>query len=283
MIDINYKKRIKKRLKKGNGVLIFGSFFMILILMIVIMFAQIFTMRQSALDLQNAADSISDGTATYLQSEGGNYEDAQKQAVKLKNMINSNTKANIKQLTVNKSSLENNNIVSVKLEKKFKYNTSETKTKLLHIKRIAATEITSGYASGYVQWAIDFASDNSHGYSQANRTLPDVDCSSFVYYSLINAGGFTTAQLGAYPFTTADMGGILQRNGFRQFPFTSVADLKEGDILWRIRHTEIYVGNGQNAGAHSNYDGQQGDSSGKEVNVKETGTHWQYVYRLGGK
>lgn len=45
MIDINYKKRIKKRLKKGNGVLIFGSFFMILILMIVIMFAQIFTMR----------------------------------------------------------------------------------------------------------------------------------------------------------------------------------------------------------------------------------------------
>lgn len=92
MIDINYKKRIKKRLKKGNGVLIFGSFFMILILMIVIMFAQIFTMRQSALDLQNAADSISDGTATYLQSEGGNYEDAQKQAVKLKNMINSNAK-----------------------------------------------------------------------------------------------------------------------------------------------------------------------------------------------
>ena len=66
----------------------------------------------------------------------------------------------IKKLTVNKSSLENDNIVSVKLEKKFKYNTSETKTKLLHIKRMAATEITSGYASGYVQWAIDFASDN---------------------------------------------------------------------------------------------------------------------------
>lgn len=50
---------------------------MILILMIVIMFAQIFTMRQSSLDLQNAADSISDGTATYLQSEGGDYTDAQ--------------------------------------------------------------------------------------------------------------------------------------------------------------------------------------------------------------
>ena len=69
----------------------------------------------------------------------------------IRDRINSNTKANIKRLTVNKSSLENDNIVSVKLEKKFKYNTSETKTKLLHIKRIAATEITSGYASGYVQ------------------------------------------------------------------------------------------------------------------------------------
>lgn len=283
MINIDFKKMTKNRLKKGNGVLIFGSFFMILILMIVIMFAQIFTMRQSSLDLQNAADSISDGTATYLQSEGGDYTDAQKQATKLKDMINSNTGTNIKQLKVSKSSLEEDNIVSVKLEKNFRYNTSETKTKLLHIKRTAATEITSGYASGYVQWAIDFTNDNSHGYSQANRTLPDVDCSSFVYYSLINAGGFTTVQLGAYPFTTADMGGILQRNGFRQFPFTSVSDLKEGDILWRIGHTEIYVGNGQNAGAHSNYDGQQGDSSGKEVNVKDTGTHWQYVYRLGGK
>lgn len=107
-----------------------------------------------ALGLQNAADSISDGTATYLQSEGGNYEDAQKQAVKLKNMINSNTKANIKQLTVNKSSLENDNIVSVKLEKKFKYNTSETKTKLLHIKRIAATEISFGLCQRLCTWAV---------------------------------------------------------------------------------------------------------------------------------
>lgn len=77
MINIDFKKMTRNRLKKGNGVLIFGSFFMILILMIVIMFAQIFTMRQSSLDLQNAADSISDGTATYLQSEGGDYTDAQ--------------------------------------------------------------------------------------------------------------------------------------------------------------------------------------------------------------
>ena len=133
MINIDFKKMTKNRLKKGNGVLIFGSFFMILILMIVIMFAQIFTMRQSSLDLQNAADSISDGTATYLQSEGGDYTDAQKQATKLKDMINSNTGTNIKQLKVSKSSLEEDNIVSVKLEKNFRYNTSETKTKLLHI------------------------------------------------------------------------------------------------------------------------------------------------------
>lgn len=142
-------------------------------------------------------------------------------------------------------------------------------------------------ASGYVAWMIAFSKDESHGYSQKNRTMnPDVDCSSFVYYGLLNGGGFTKEQLGSYPFTTDTMGSILERIGFKAYSFKSVSDLKEGDILWRNGHTEVYIGNGQNVGAHNNVPsryapnrspkpGDQGD----EVNVSSTGTNWTRYYR----
>jgi SpoIID/LytB domain protein len=137
--------------------------------------------------------------------------------------------------------------------------------------------------NGVVQWMVNFANDDTHGYSQKNRTMnPDVDCSSFVYYGLINGGGFTTKQLGSYPFTTSTMGKILEKNGFKVNKFTSISNLQEGDILWRSGHTEVYVGNGKNVGAHTDKDGKSGDSSGKEVDVSSTGTNWKYYYRYSG-
>lgn len=39
-----------------------------------------------------------------------------------------------------------------------------------------------------LQWAINIANDNSHGYSQSNRWGPDYDCSSFVISALKAAG-----------------------------------------------------------------------------------------------
>jgi hypothetical protein len=111
---------------------------------------------------------------------------------------------------------------------------------------------------------------------------PDVDCSSFVYYGLINGGGFTTQQLGSYPFNTSTMGKILEKNGFKVNKFTSISELQEGDVLWRSGHAEVYAGNGKNVGAHTDKDGKAGDSSGKEVDVSNTGTNWKYYYRYSG-
>lgn len=132
----------------------------------------------------------------------------------------------------------------------------------------------------YVSVAIGIAADDTHGYSQARRTLnPDVDCSSLVYYSLLHSG-YTTDQLGGtYPFTTYSMGGILTQCGFTQYPFTGVEGLAPGDILLRPGHTEIYIGQGQNVGAHSDYDGRPGDSSGSEVDIGNTGTSWSVFFR----
>lgn len=124
------------------------------------------------------------------------------------------------------------------------------------------------------------AADDTHGYSRSSRQMnPDVDCSSFVYYSMLRSG-YTAEQLGGtYPFTTSSMVSILQDNGYTRHPFVSSGELQPGDILWRSGHTEIYIGNGKNAGAHSNYDGRPGDSSGEEVDIGNCGTSWTLYFR----
>ncbi len=140
-----------------------------------------------------------------------------------------------------------------------------------------------------VDCAIAIANDDSHGYSQSTADggsgrgfNPDVDCSSFVYYTLLQAG-YTTDQLGNSPFTTYDMAGILTSAGFTSFAFTGdEGALQAGDILLRSDHTEIYIGNGQRVGAHSNYDGSPGDSSGREVSITSGIGSWQTVLRAPG-
>lgn len=137
-------------------------------------------------------------------------------------------------------------------------------------------------SSSYVEAALRIAEDDSHGYSMASRTFnPDVDCSSFIYYSLLQSG-YTTEQLGGYPFTTFNMGTILVNAGFEEHVFTGEGDLKKGDILVAYDHTEMYIGNGQLVGAHEDYDGDRGDSSGREVSVVNYYQHsWHHYYRKG--
>lgn len=125
----------------------------------------------------------------------------------------------------------------------------------------------------YVNWAIQTANDNTHGYSMGGRTgNPDYDCSSFVFYALKNSG----YDVGDWPFSTDGMPSTLQRLGFTMIPFPSEDQLQPGDIMWwdgsgSDGHTEIYIGNGQRVGAHGchgeNRSPAPGDS-GDEVSVK---------------
>ena len=153
--------------------------------------------------------------------------------------------------------------------------------------RIAKAEeyylaLRSGLGSdSYVNAAITIANDDSHGYSRAQRQLnPDVDCSSLVYYALLNSG-YSKDKIGDYPFATSSMDSRLKAAGFERHDFTSVDDLQPGDILLRTGHTEIYIGNGKNVGAHSNYDGKPGDSSGNEVDIGNCSSNWTWYYRKG--
>ena len=102
-----------------------------------------------------------------------------------------------------------------------------------------------------ISWAISIANDNSHGYSQQSRWGPDYDCSSFV----ISAFKYAGVDTGSATYT-GNMRSQFTAHGFQWIPWSSiggVGNLQRGDILLNEKtHTEIYLGNNQNVGAHSN-------------------------------
>lgn len=129
----------------------------------------------------------------------------------------------------------------------------------------------------YVKWMINIANDDTHGYSMPRRTFnPDIDCSSFVFFALTKGAGFPSSL--TWPFTTSTMGATLSGWGFKNVGMPET--LKRGDILLNpSMHVEVYVGDGKNVGAHCDYDGVPGDSSGKEVNVDATLDFYTEVWR----
>ena len=135
-----------------------------------------------------------------------------------------------------------------------------------------------------IDWALKTANDNLHGYSQDTRWgNPNYDCSSFVI-SAYEAAGIPVIEAGAT--YTGDMRAAFLKCGFEWIPGNpDVNSLQPGDILLdESDHTEMYIGNGQNVGAHSNYDGVNGDSSGREVCVGNYYSHpWDGVLRYVGK
>ena len=150
-------------------------------------------------------------------------------------------------------------------------------------------------AEAYTSWAERVAADDKVGYSQPRRTSfatrdenggwGDVDCSSFVYYALLN-NGWTEEEIGSWPFTTHSMKRNLADHDFEAIEYKSGMDLKRGDILLdESSHTEIYAGEGKNVGAHSDYDGKTGDGNGEEVSVGnfyEGGWDWVLRCTRGG-
>ncbi len=124
----------------------------------------------------------------------------------------------------------------------------------------------------FISIMIALCNDNSHGYSQSNRWGPNFDCSSSIIYSLRMAG----LQTGSANYT-GNMD-VLCRYGWKKISSSSAG---RGDILVCSSHAALYLGNGQTAEFHRDYDGRSGDSSGRESNV---GKSWKpsssYSYAL---
>ena len=135
-----------------------------------------------------------------------------------------------------------------------------------------------------VQYAIDVANDDMHGYSQAYRWPwqgDDFDCSS-LDYTAANYAGYDVPMSGYTGTMLAD----FQNAGFTAYPYGSVA-LERGDILLAHndsrQHVEMYIGDGMNVGAHSSETGgiygQMGDQTGNEISITPNYGGWDWVLR----
>lgn len=135
-----------------------------------------------------------------------------------------------------------------------------------------------------INFCVDIANDNAHGYDQTNRWGPDYDCSSLIITAFQNAGCPVKSNGASY---TGDMETAFIKSGFISIPYSSSMEFVRGDVLWREGHTEMYIGNGQRVGAHINENGevtggQTGDQTGNEISVVSfsPSENWSIVLRL---
>lgn len=119
-----------------------------------------------------------------------------------------------------------------------------------------------------INWAVSIANNNYYGYSQAvsrRNGTPDFDCSSLVSWAFHNTGFNVQGGL-----NTRTMRQAFVNAGFTWIPASQISGfpakstyLQRGDILlYEEKHTEIYIGNGQNVGAHADYNGIPGGNGG---------------------
>lgn len=144
------------------------------------------------------------------------------------------------------------------------------------------------------EYGVQLANDDSHGYDQINRWLPDVDCSSLVCLCYEHAGIPVKSKGGAT--YTGNLKAGFTKCGFTAIPFKqSVTGLKRGDVLFyhyvkngKVHgHTILYLGNGKIVQASINEKGtatggKTGDQTKKEVaigNYYVPSCGWDYVLR----
>ena len=135
------------------------------------------------------------------------------------------------------------------------------------------------------EWAVGIANDDSYGYKNGGHGKGGYDCTQLVHAAYEAAGISLPNKLNVNNENIVD---YYTTMGFTWTPGPiNPNDLQAGDVLVnKAHHAEIYIGNGQKVGAHSNYDGSSGDSGGNEISVdayKEFGNGgWDGYLRYTG-
>lgn len=155
---------------------------------------------------------------------------------------------------------------------------------------ISCFPLTGGALDGRVelavQKAIAIANDDSHGYNNEDLYIrqgnPDYDCSSLVCSVFHDAGFTTITRFGS----TRSMDTDFTNAGFKKitgYNFSSYSGLQRGDVLWKSGHTEIYIGNGQQVGAHYHFGHREAGDQGGEITVQDyyndVNNPWTVIYR----
>ena len=141
-----------------------------------------------------------------------------------------------------------------------------------------------------VNWMINTANDNRHGYDQKYRwgEKGDYDCSTAVITAWENAGVPVKTMGATY---TGNMYKVFKKCGFadvtKSVNLATGQGIQRGDVLLnRINHTAMSIGNGQIVQASINEKGtvtggKPGDQTGKEFYIRSYYNYpWDYVLRF---
>lgn len=150
------------------------------------------------------------------------------------------------------------------------------------------TPVTSDVIDKAVEWAVDIANDDTHGYDQNGRWSPDYDCSSLIIQAWENAGVPVKTNGATY---TGNLVRVFKATGFKdvtsEVNLSTGEGLQKGDVVWKSGHVEMCSSSGYLVGAHINENGtitggQTGDQTGKEINVRTYyNAPWTTVLRYG--
>ena len=146
------------------------------------------------------------------------------------------------------------------------YQTGDKETTKLLLNSTNSSGTANSTAQGAVDWAIGIANDNNYGYVSGGMGNGGYDCTQFVH-AAYEAAGVSLPEKGNV--NNANIVDYYTTRGFEWHPGKiDPNELQPGDVLVnQAHHAEIYIGNGQKVGAHSNYDNSSGDSGGNEISV----------------
>lgn len=130
-------------------------------------------------------------------------------------------------------------------------------------------------------WTIEQCAADNVGYSQTYRNQQTVngityyDCSSLMWYALVNGDFDIISKYGNVPFTTRNMQTILKGLGFKEY--NASVTWKAGDILWKSGHTEMAFDSTRSMGAHTSTVPLADQVSINANDSRNNG--WKYLYR----
>ena len=167
--------------------MIIGTTMMLGMLVLTYGSVQTFLIQNNGWNAQLASDSIADGTAVYMATDGENYNDAIKKANKLQQLVKDVTGCDIQNVTINKEKLEKDNEVEVNLNLKDQYISKKENGQDYSIARTSTTKFNkNGIASGSLLGIAE--SKLGAPYYWAKRGPDEFDCSGFVYWCYQQAG-----------------------------------------------------------------------------------------------
>jgi cell wall-associated NlpC family hydrolase len=234
-------EKFVRKMRAGNGTLLWGSMLAMLLLLFYSMFVQHYLLSESRLRTQNAVDSLADSTAFYMAANGGDYKAATEKANEYRKLISDNTGVALHDLDIDKNDFQNN-IITVKAT------ASGTEGgRPFSITRTASTKYEqfntylsgSGTGSDVVNYALQFVG-NPYVWGGTSLTH-GCDCSGF------------TMQVFAHFGVSIPHFDASQRSCGR--PVASMAEAQPGDLICYYGHVAIYMGNNKVVHAANASDG----------------------------